>query len=134
MSRKKGLFSNEGKTYTVDEYKHIFDSVLMGYRFNEIARVLKRKVEGIKQAWYRLCHNATDYSDKKIYSLYSSSERPVQMNGFAKEYIYTQWNVVKKKPTVQELSERMGISKERLCIYIEKNEQYWVTKPKNTLF
>lgn len=133
MRTGKGSARLLGKNYSAEEYNLIFILHIMGLFFREIARILGRQEDDIRRAWDRLCVNGTNYPDKRLYRLKPLTTREsINFGGPAKEYIEVQWSKVKKRPTIRQLSRRMGIVENTIVIFIKKNND-WKKKPRPKL-
>ena len=111
MSRKKeGKKEHHGEIYSEFEYNLIFFDHIRGRNLWETARVLGREISGIGNCWRRLCWNATDFPNKRIYKLRPPSDKVWScLNGYAKEYIEIQVFEVEKKSNARKISEQTAI-------------------------
>lgn len=126
---------NTGEIYSDWEYSYIFAAHIRGIPFYMIARLLERQTDSIRRKWDKLCVNAIQYKDEKIYMYLPIVTRPTtQFTGALKVYIKKQWTCLKVRPTLEELAKRCRITPDKLMEFLLKNEKGWKVIPKKELF
>ena len=135
MSRKQGMGRRSGDLYSVKDYNFIFQHCKVGTPIYLIAQLLGRgEADDIRRAKDRMCYNSSSYGDEKLYKgLEPLTDKLITLNGFTKKYIRVQWSEVEAKPTVRELSRRLGIPEKVIQEFIDKNNG-WKKKSKPDLF
>ena len=116
MSRKSDEKSNKGRDYTDDGYNLITINLIWGLSTPvRMAQVFKRKnANSIERAFDRVCKNATDYPDKKVYII----KPPIfgvkldRVNDYAWKFIYEQHII--RKVSLNIISDCTGISIEAM--------------------
>lgn len=137
MSRAKGVRKNSGKSYSVKEYNFIFQCMIRGIEPVDIGRALERTVDEIRNAFRRVCRDASEYDNEKIHNLTPITDRPIKFNGSGKLFVELQRTVTRRSelgdsPSALELSKKTGIPKEAIHKYIVQHND-WVKKPQETL-
>lgn len=135
--RGKGNGIRSGEVYSITDYNFILQHCKVGTPIYRIAQLLGRgESDDIRRASDRLCWNSSAYPNKKLYAnLKPLTDKILTLNGFTKKYIRVQWSEIDRKdrPTVRELSRRLGIPVKIIQGFIIKNNS-WKKKPKPKLF
>ena len=138
MSRKRIPGRNSGDKYSNEEYNNIFQWVIRGKSSENIGRILGRTPSEIEKAWRRICRDAGEYDNERIYNLWPIDERGVGFNGRLKEYIRIQYTKTKRSkegypPTAKKLSKITNVLEKRIQQFIDENNK-WIKKNELNIF